>query len=146
MNTLETATAEAKIAETVRVESEKGALGVVAEAEMVSVASRRTRSRRRWGLRGGRMGRETWKEGSGVMLGAYRVGFGVLRRRVWEAIRDAIRREKFYLHLVYFSIHLIKNTHKKKYKFTFKPIFYISFFFFTFLRTSIPFFLRIGFV
>ena len=59
MNTLETATAEPKIAETVRVESEKGALGVVAEAEMASFASRRTRSRRRWSLGGGRMGRET---------------------------------------------------------------------------------------
>lgn len=90
MNTLETARAEAKIADTVLVESVKGVVGVVMEAEMASFAARRKRRCRRWDLGGEKVGRETWKEGSGVQWGAWRVGFGVLRRRVWEAIREAI--------------------------------------------------------
>ena len=50
--------------------------------------------------------------------------------------------DKLYLHLVYFSIHPITNTHRGKYKFTLKPIFSISLFlFFTSLRTPTLFFL-----
>lgn len=59
MNTLETARAEAKIADTVRVESVKGVVGVVVEAEMASFAARRKRRRRRWDLGGEKVGRES---------------------------------------------------------------------------------------